>query len=76
MGGNAKNPWPLLKNVECPVLVIEGEISDNKLFIDLKKAVSLFPDARYLEVKNAGHLIPMEQPETVAAIIEEFFPGK
>jgi len=54
MGGNAMNPWPLLPQIKCPVLLVEGELSDNKLFIDLKKAASLFPDVVYYEVKNAG----------------------
>jgi len=76
MGGNAKNPWPLLVGVDCPVLLIEGEKSDNKLFIDLQKARSLFPDAVYHEVKDAGHLIPMEQPGTITDLIQKFFSGK
>ena len=76
MGGNAKNPWPLLPEVKCPVLIIEGALSDNKLFIDLKKAVSLFPDCKYYEVKNAGHLIPMEQPETITGLIKKFCSGE
>lgn len=76
MGGNAKNPWPLLSEIPCPVLIIEGETSDNKLFIDLKKAVSLLPNGVYHEVKNAGHLIPMEQPETVTELIRKFCAGE
>lgn len=76
MGGNAKNPWPLLHEVNCPVLVIEGETSDNKPFIDLKKAASLFPAGSYYEVKDAGHLIPMEQPETITELIKKFCSGE
>ncbi len=76
MGGNARNPWPLLSSIECPVLLIEGEKSDNKLFIDLKKAGSLFPDSSYFEVKDAGHLIPMEEPAVTAGLIEKFCSGK
>ena len=76
MGGNAKNPWPLLSEVKCPVLLVEGETSDNKLFIDLKKALSLFPDGSYYEVKNAGHLIPMEQPSKIAELIIKFCAGE
>lgn len=76
MGGNAKNPWPLLPGIKCPVLLIEGEKSDNKLFIDLKKAQSLFPDAKYYEVKEAGHLIPMEEPGMITDLIKKFCSGK
>lgn len=76
MGGNARNPWPLLPEVKCPVLIIEGGTSDNKLFIDLKKAASLFPSAEYYEVKDAGHLIPMEQPGTITELIKKFCSGE
>jgi len=76
MGGNAKNPWPLLPEVKCPVLVVEGETSENKLFIDLKKVTSLFPAGTYYEVKNAGHLIPMEQPGTITRLIKKFCSGE
>lgn len=72
MGGNAKNPWPLLHEIKCPVLVVEGEISENKLFIDLKKVASMFHNGSYVEVKDAGHLIPMEQPGTVTDLIKKF----
>lgn len=73
MGGMQYNPWPLLSKVRCPVLVIEGEESENRDFIDLKKAASLFQDGRYLMVPHAGHLIPMEKPVEVLSIIRDFF---
>jgi pimeloyl-ACP methyl ester carboxylesterase len=76
MGGNAKNPWPMLPEIECPVLIVEGGISENKLFIDLKKVTSLFPNGTYYEVKDAGHLIPMEQPGVIADLIKKFCSGE
>ena len=76
MGGNAKNPWPLLNEIKCPVLLVEGEKSDNKLFIDLKKAQSMLPEAMYYEVKNAGHLIPMEEPGIITDLIKKFCSGQ
>jgi pimeloyl-ACP methyl ester carboxylesterase len=56
----------------CPVLVVEGEKSENKNFIDLKKAVSLLRFGKYKSVEGAGHLIPMQKPDEVAQIIKEF----
>lgn len=73
MGGVQYNPWPLLPEVSCPVLVIEGETSDSKDFIDIKRTVSSLPDASHIIVTGAGHLVPMEQPSTTAAIIRNFF---
>jgi pimeloyl-ACP methyl ester carboxylesterase len=73
MGGIRYDPWPLLPQVPCPVLVLEGEHSENRSFIDLQKAVSLFPNAVYRLVRDAGHLIPMEKPAEITDAIREFF---
>jgi len=75
MGGNARNPWPLLHEINCPVLVVEGGLSENKLFIDLKKAASLFPNGSYYVVNDAGHLVPMEQPGIITELIKKFCSG-
>jgi pimeloyl-ACP methyl ester carboxylesterase len=73
MGGIRYDPWPLLPQVACPILVLEGEHSENRAFIDLQKAVSLFPNAAYRLVRNVGHLIPMERPEETTGVIRNFF---
>lgn len=72
MGGRIVNPWPLLPKINCPVLIIEGEISENKGFVDLQKAVSLLRNCRYRSVAGAGHLIPMEKPKEISEIIKTF----
>jgi lipase len=72
MGGGSINPWPLLDKLTCPVLVVEGEKSTNKEWVDLPKAVSLLRHGRYKSVPGAGHLIPMQKPEEIAKIIKEF----
>lgn len=73
MGGNAKDPWPLLSEINCPVLIVEGGESENRSYIDLKYAASLFPYGSYIEVPEAGHLVLMEQPDAVYRIISDFF---
>jgi lipase len=73
MGGVQFDPWPLLPEVTCPVLVVEGGESDNGRFVDLKKVVSIFPHASHKVIMGAGHLIPMERPEEITAIIKDFF---
>ena len=72
MGGKSTNPWPLLEKLTCPVLILEGEKSSNREFIDLPKAASLLRDGRYQLIPDAGHLIPMEKPKEIAKIIKEF----
>ncbi len=73
MGGLRYDPWPLLPKITCPTLVLEGKQSENRVFIDLKKAVSLFPQGTYRLIRGAGHLIPQEKPGESLEIIREFF---
>ena len=72
MGGKTTNPWPLLKLLTCPVLILEGEKSGNKAFVDLPRAVSMLQDGRYLSIPDAGHLVPMQKPRKIVQIINDF----
>jgi pimeloyl-ACP methyl ester carboxylesterase len=65
MGGVHYDPWPLIPGVRCPALVIEGSESENRAFIDLRKAAALMPAGRYVLMEGAGHLIPQEKPREV-----------
>ena len=73
MGGMQYDPWPLLSRVSCPVLILEGEKSDNRGFIAIDRVRSLIPDCAHHLVGGAGHLIPMEQPREATRLIREFF---
>ena len=73
LGGVQYNLWPILPQVSCPVLVVAGEMSDSKQYIDLERAVSKVPKASQMTIADAGHLIPMEQPEKITTIIRDFF---
>lgn len=73
MGGMQYDPWPLLPKVTCPSLILEGELSENRAYIDLKKATSMFPQGTYRLISGAGHLIPQEKPRESLGIIRDFF---
>ncbi|MFP3981199.1 MAG: alpha/beta fold hydrolase [Desulfobacterales bacterium] len=73
MGSMSYNPWPVIPNITCPVLVIEGEHTENKGFIDYPEVAKRFPHGRHQVVPDAGHLVPMEKPEQTVSIIREFF---
>jgi pimeloyl-ACP methyl ester carboxylesterase len=72
MGAMHYDPWPLLPKISCPTLVLEGEKSENRHYIDLKKISSLIPNSSYKPIAHAGHLIPMEKPKEIIAIINDF----
>jgi len=72
-GGIMRSRFPLLPQVACPTLVLKGEESMNREFIDLKVATSAIPQSTCRMVGHAGHLIPMEKPKLTLEIIEEFF---
>jgi pimeloyl-ACP methyl ester carboxylesterase len=73
MGGRQHNPWPEPAKITAPVLVVEGETSENRALIDLEKITSLFPQGSYRLIEGAGHLIPMEQPQVITEVIRDFF---
>lgn len=73
MGGMHYDPWPMLEKVSCPVRILEGELSENRSYIDLKKAAETFPSGSFQRIPGAGHLIPMERPNEILRIIKTFF---
>ncbi|MDY6904251.1 MAG: alpha/beta hydrolase [Thermodesulfobacteriota bacterium] len=73
MGSMAYDPWPIIPNVTCPVMVLEGENTENKGFINFQQAAEKFPNGTYRMVEDAGHLIPMEKPGETVSIIKNFF---
>jgi pimeloyl-ACP methyl ester carboxylesterase len=72
MGSMHFNPWPVLGNISCPALVLEGEYTENKGFIDFKQVAKALPKGIYRVVEGAGHLIPMEKPQLTIDIIRDF----
>ncbi|HPJ96818.1 MAG TPA: alpha/beta hydrolase [Syntrophales bacterium] len=73
MGGETENPWPLLPGIFCPVLILEGENSESRKRLDLRKAAGLFPQGEHRIVPGAGHLIPMEKPRVMINLLCECF---
>jgi pimeloyl-ACP methyl ester carboxylesterase len=69
MGGMEVDPWPLLEDISCPVLLVEGGDSENGQVIDLRHAASVIPEADLLVVEGAGHLVPMERPQEMITLL-------
>ena len=72
LGGNLYDPWPMLADISCPVLICEGENSGNSDFFKFKKVADTVPRGSYRLIREAGHLIPMEKPEETFSIISRF----
>lgn len=76
MGSMAYDPWPLMPGIKCPVLILEGESSENRAFINLQEAAERFWQGRYQLIKEAGHLIPMEKPAESVQLIRNFITSE
>jgi lipase len=72
MGGMQHDPWPELTKVGCQALIVEGEVSENRHWIDLQHAAGLIPDSRHITLAGAGHLVPMEKPSETLHLIRTF----
>jgi len=62
--------WDLMGEVTCPVVLVAGEDSESHPEDFARRQAEQFPEARLEVVAGATHLVPMEQPEAVAAIVE------
>jgi pimeloyl-ACP methyl ester carboxylesterase len=64
-----------LPEIACPTLLIVGRQDQWSPLAQHEEMLTLLPDARLEIVENAGHFAPVEQPETVARLVAEFFEG-
>jgi 3-oxoadipate enol-lactonase len=61
-----------LKNFDLPALVICGEHDAISPPSEMQQIAAALPNARYVEIKNAGHMSPLEDPSAVNTAIREF----
>ena len=64
--------WDVLPDVTAPTLVLRGEHAEAFTAMAAEAVANRLPDARLVDIPDAGHLAPMERPKTVAALIREF----
>jgi pimeloyl-ACP methyl ester carboxylesterase len=70
------DPWPDLARVRQPVLVIHGTGSSVMSTTRVEEVMPALPTARLIELPEGGHLILMEAPHMVAAVVREFLNEK
>ncbi len=65
--GYPGNPPELLAQVQAPTLLLSGEDERDPVL-----AAKVMPDARFLAVPRAGHMVLVEQPEIGTKAISDF----
>jgi pimeloyl-ACP methyl ester carboxylesterase len=60
---------PLLKTITCPLLIACGEADGLTTPEQAREMAALAPHARLEIVPGAGHMLTMEQPERVSALL-------
>ena len=61
-----------LRRIDCPVLILEVEQSHQTERPDKQARLDALRDKRVLRVKDAGHMVHQDNPETLAALLVDF----
>jgi pimeloyl-ACP methyl ester carboxylesterase len=64
--------WAPLARIACPTLLIRGADSDIFSPEIAKKMLERLPDGRLVEVVEAGHSVPTDQPGEFARVVRTF----
>lgn len=60
------------RRIACPVLIVDAADSGIRFAHDPERK-SLYPNARQRRIEGAGHMIQLDRPEALAAVLLEFF---
>lgn len=63
---------PRLPELDIPVLLIGADSDPFVPWTSIERMAALIPDAQAVRAENAGHMIPLEQPDWLAARIADF----
>jgi len=66
------NLWQLLPQISVPVLAIRGQQSNTIFPAAWNKWRSISPQHDFMDVDNAGHLVPFEKPDYLASEIQDW----
>ena len=61
-----------LRRVQCPTLLIRGADSENLSRDVAERAVAALPNGTLVDVPEAGHYVPWENPEGLSAAVRAF----
>ncbi len=63
---------PGLAAISCPVLLIYGRADAITTWEHQQEMLSAIPDVRLEVVEDSGHMLPLERPEKVNALLRDF----
>ena len=64
--------WESLEHIECPTLVVRAAKSRVLSPEIAEQMVERIPDAKFVEIPDAGHQLPLHQPEAFASVLKDF----
>jgi pimeloyl-ACP methyl ester carboxylesterase len=64
--------WEVVKTIQCPTLLLHGQLSKVVTEDIAKRMAGDMPDCRVERIDNAGHALFTDQPEAFAASVERF----
>ena len=71
VGATAHGAWRRLDELDLPLLVVTGELSDTHQPPFLDELLARLPRAQLVIVDDATHLVPMERPDVVGVLLHE-----
>jgi pimeloyl-ACP methyl ester carboxylesterase len=66
--------WSPLARIDCPTLIVRGAESDVLSPDIAARMLATLPGARLVEVPDAGHTVPGDQPHAFQALLRGEFP--
>ncbi len=66
------NLWPDLGRITCPTLIVRGAESDVLSPEIAKRMLATLKDGRLVEIPDAGHTVPGDQPEAFIKAVRAF----
>ncbi|MCA9846163.1 MAG: alpha/beta hydrolase, partial [Dehalococcoidia bacterium] len=67
--------WESLEHITCPTLVMRAEKSKVLSREIADQMIERLPDARFVEIPESGHQIPLHQPERFTSAVRGFIEG-
>ena len=64
--------WKLVANINVPMLLIRGELSDILSRAVAERMRTAIPDCRVIEVKGASHPVPLDKPDEFLDAVRTF----